>query len=493
MKRTGWTFPAGSNLRAALTPLLALLAFAPGVCAAASARPQTGGTLRVQIGQYIVGAIDPRQIQSGGPQSAAAERVESLVFDRLVRLDEQGNVQPALAISWQHDAQFKRWQFRLRDGVKFSDGTPLTAPVAAMSLQQLLGISFDVSASSDSVVIQSENSLPELPATLALGRYFIFHSGEHDALAGTGPFTEITHEMSGSGERIVFAANESCWAGRPFLDRINLVVNGDSEQRVNAIAFGPADVVELPAAQVRRAGQRGIRTASSEAIELFALVVDSARAAVNDARVRQAISLSIDRASIADVILQKQAAPAGGLLPNWISGYAHLFPPVFDVPRGKEQLAAAARELSRLTPLVLNYDSGDADARAIADRVAVNLREVGIKLQVSGQSADGKPKAPQPDLRLVRVRVSSPDRAAALSGMLRALGEPTGSSTGSVEQDFLAERAAIDAFRVIPLVHVSESYGLSPQVRDWMAPRWGGWNLADVWIAAPAAAGGAKP
>ncbi len=491
MKRIGWTFPAGSSSRAALAPLLALLVFAPGAGAAPSTRPQTGGTLRVQIGERI-GAIDPRQIPSAGSQAAAAERVDSLVFDRLVRLDERGNVQPALAISWQHDAQFKRWQFRLREGVKFSDGTPLTAPVAAMSLQQLLGISFDVSASSDSVVIQSENSLPDLPATLALGRYFIFRSGERDALAGTGPFTETAHEAIGSSERIVFAANESCWAGRPFVNQIELMTNGTSEQRVNAIAFGQADVVDLPAAQVRRAGQRGIRAASSDAIELFALVADSSRAAIGDARVRQAISLSIDRTSIADVILQKQAAPAGGLLPNWISGYAHLFSAEFDVARGKEHLAASGRELSRLTPLVLNYDSGDADARAIADRVAVNLREVGIKVQVAAQSADGKSKASAPDLRLVRVRVSSPDRAAALSEMLRALGEPT-ASTGSVEQDFLAERAAVDAFRVIPLVHVSESYGLSPQVRDWMAPRWGGWNLDDVWLAAPAAGGDGKP
>jgi ABC-type transport system substrate-binding protein len=222
------------------------------------------------------------------------------------------------------------------------------------------------------------------------------------------------------------------------------------------------------------------------------MVVDASRAAVSDARVRQAISLSIDRASISGVILQKQATPAGGLLPNWISGYAHLFPPVFDAARGKQQLAASGRELSRLTPLVLNYDSGDADARAIVDRVAVNLREVGIKVQVAAQSADGKSKASAPDLRLVRVRVASPDRASALSELLRTLGEPSESS-GSVEQDFLAERAAVDAFRVIPLVHVSESYGLSPQVRDWMAPRWGGWNLADVWLAAPVAAGGGKP
>ena len=124
-----------------------------------------------------IASIDPRQWPSAPAQAAAAERVDSLVFDRLVRLDEHGTLQPALAISWQHDAQSKRWQFRLRDGVKFSDGSPLTPPIAAMALQQLLGASFDVSATSDSVVIQAEHSLPDLPTELATGRYFIFHAG----------------------------------------------------------------------------------------------------------------------------------------------------------------------------------------------------------------------------------------------------------------------------------------------------------------------------
>ena len=112
---------------------------------------------------------------------------------------------------------------------------------------------------------------------------------------------------------------------------------------------------------------------------------DASRPAVQDARLRQAISLSIDRASIADVILQKQGVAAGGLLPNWISGYAHLFPRCSDLPRAKDLLAASGRELSRSMPLVLFYDSSDAEARAVADRVAVNLREVGIMVQVSGQ------------------------------------------------------------------------------------------------------------
>lgn len=488
MKRIVCLFRAGNSLPLVVAALLALGAAATGPNAAASTRPQPGGTLRVQMNERIA-TIDPRQWPASTAASAAAERIDSLVFDRLVRLDEHGTPQPALAVSWQHDPQMKRWQFRLRDGVKFSDGAPLTPLIAAMALQQLLGASFDVSATPDSVVIQAEHSLPDFPAELATGRYFIFHSLEDNSLTGTGPFRVAEWPAPGGSAKAAFVASESCWAGRPFVDRIEIEMGVDFAQQANTISFGQADVVELPASEVRRAAQRGTRTASSDPVELFALVFDASRPAVQDARLRQAVSLSLDRASIADVILQRQGIVAGGLLPNWISGTAHLFPAVSDLPRAKELLAATGREPSRSMPLVLTYDSGDAEAHAVADRVAVNLREVGILVRVSGQMMDAGGKIAAADLRLIRHRLSAPIPAAALSELLNSLGEPS-TDLETMEQIYAAERAPIDAFRVIPLVHVSESYGLSPQVRDWMAPRWGGWDLADVWLGPQSAAGG---
>jgi ABC-type transport system substrate-binding protein len=356
-------------------------------------------------------------------------------------------------------------------------------------LQQSLGNSFDVSANSDSVVILSDRSVPDLPLRLASGRNYVFHAGEDGSLAGTGPFRFTAIEEVGAATMMLFDANDSCWAGRPFLDKIGLVLGVDFPQQANAISFGQADVVELPASEVRRTAQRGVRTVSSEPVELFALVLDTSRPAVQDARLRQAISLSIDRASIADVILQRQGVVAGGMLPNWISGYAHLFPVSSDLPRAKELLAASGHELSHSKPLVLFYDSSDAEARAVADRVVVNLREVGIMVQVSGQTLNGKTKPAAADLHLVRHRLAAPDPAAALSELLNSLGE-TSTDLETAEQIYAAERAPIDAFRVIPLVHVSESYGLSPQVRDWMAPRWGGWRLEDVWLGPPSESGG---
>jgi peptide/nickel transport system substrate-binding protein len=491
MKRIVCHFRAGNSLRGALFALLALGAVAIPASAAASTRPRRGGTLRVQISGRI-DAMDPRMWPSSAEQAAIAERLDGLVFDRLIRLDERGELRPALAISWQHDDQAKRWQFRLREGVNFSDGVALTPPIAAMALQQLLGASFDVSATADSVVIQSEHSLPDLPAELATGRYFIFHTGDSNSLAGTGPFKQTTLESVGRAAQLVFVANDTCWAGRPFVDGISVSMNVDIAQQANAIAFGQADIVELPASEVRRAAQRGVRTASSDPVELLALVFDASRPVAQDALLRQAISLAIDRASIADVILQRQGIAAGALLPNWISGYAHLLPATSDAQRARELLASSARQLSHAAPLVLFYDSSDAEARAAADRVAVNLREVGIAVQVSGQVADGKSKAPVVDVRLKRFRLDSPDPSLALAGVLKSLGEDS-ADLGTLEQMFAAERAPVEAFRVIPLAHVSESYGLSPRVRDWIAPRWGGWDLADVWLAPQPAAGGNSP
>ena len=457
--------------------------------AAASTSPQFGGILRVQISEHVAN-IDPRQWPSDSLSAAAAEKVASLVFDRLVRFDDHGVPQPALAVSWQHDAEARRWQFRLREGVKFTDGSPLTPERAAMALQQLLGITFDVSATSDSVVIQADQSMPDLPAELAAGRYFIFHTAVDGALAGTGPFA-VAESPTDSVSKIVFVANEMCWAGRPFVDKIELTMGVDPQQQANVIEFGQADVVELHASQARHIAQRGVRVTSSDPVDFFALRFDMARPAVQDARLREAISRAIDRASVADVVLQRQGVPAGSLLPNWLSGYAFLFPCAMDLAQAKQLLTATEREFSRSAPLVLVYDSADAESRAVAERVAVNIKEAGIGVQLSGQNMGNATKG---DMRLVRQRIASPDIAVALPALLVALGEPS-AAMETPEQQYAAERAPIDAFRIIPLVHVSESYGLSPQVRDWMPPRWGGWRLEDVWLAAATApaAGGPTP
>ncbi len=485
MKRTGWRFFVAARSLAGRVVLPFVLASCLALPARAATRPHYGGTLRVEM-RARVNSLDPREWPADATAAAAAERLALLVFERLVRRDEGGQLQPALAIAWQHDAESKRWQFRLRAEVKFHDGTPLTAHRAAAALQPLLGNALRVSVSGEWLVIQSDRAVPDLPAELARGPYFIFHASQ-DGLAGTGAF-RIAEWRPRS--RLVLAANEGCWAGRPFVDSIAVEMGVSAAQQLMDLELGKADVVELLPEQVRRAAQSRARTWSSAPVELFALVFDARRPAAQDAGLRQAIALSIDRASIFNVLLQKQGEAAGGLLPQWLSGYAFLFSTAADSERAKQLRG----KVSRAHPLSLVYDSDDALGRAVAERVAVNAREAGIAVQASGA---GSPGTAEGDVRLVRLRLEAPEPRTALAALLAVLGqaEALPADAAAPEQLYAAERAVVESYRVVPVAHVMETYGLSSRVKNWMPRRWGGWRLEEAWVdtASPAAAGGEKP
>src|SRR5271156_5558535 len=116
MRRTGFRLLAASSL---------LLA----VVAGAATRPHYGGTLHVCL-RATPGSLDPSQAEWAG-----SVNLFRLLFDTLVTLDDQGRPQAALASAWEAGSGSQRWQFTLRRGVTFSDGTPLTPDLAATSLR----------------------------------------------------------------------------------------------------------------------------------------------------------------------------------------------------------------------------------------------------------------------------------------------------------------------------------------------------------------------
>ncbi len=469
MKRIVLVFLAGVSLLAAL-PLRA------------ETRPHYGGALRVELRERVA-SLDPREWPADTREAAAAEKLASLVFERLVRLDENGRPQPALAIWWQKDTQAKRWEFRLRPGVVFDDGTPLTADAVAAAWRLVRSTGPAATGSGDTLVIQSDQPMPDLPAELARGRDFIFRVTPDGRLAGTGPF-RITEWQPRS--RLVLAANENHWAGRPFLDSITVGLGISPQQQMIDLELGRADVVELAPEQIRRAALAGTRTWSSLPVELLALEFDVNRPAVQDARGREALALAIDRGAIWSVLLQRQGEAATSLLPQWLSGYAFLFRTERDL-----NLARQLHELVRATgPLVLVYDVADAQARTVADRIVVDAREAGIAVQVSAAGTGAY------DARLVRRRFAAVEPGAALAELASAFGlaEMVRLNNPSPEQVYAAERALLEMYRVVPLAYVPESCALSARVRNWMPAHWGDWRLEDAWLdaSAPPPAGG-KP
>ncbi len=425
-------------------------------------RPRYGGTLRVEM-QAAARALDPAE---------SPRRLAALVFERLVRLDARGRPQPALALAWQSSPGLRRWQFHLRPGVKFQDGSPLN-PAAVVASLAASSSGWTAAPLPDGVVIRSEHPLPDLLSELAAARNSIVQRAPGVAPSGTGPFRIAQWE---SEHRAVFSANEEYWDGRPFLDSIAVQMGRSPQQQILDLELGRADLVELSPAEVRRASQGGMKLWSSAPVTLLAIVFDPGAGA--DARLREALGLSIDRAAIHSVLLQKQGEPAVGLLPEWLSGYAFLFRTPRDAARARQLVAALPPSAA---PLTLGYDGSDPLARPIVERIAVNAREAGIRTQIA-------PQTPKPDLRLVRVRIPSIRPDAALAGLAVSLGLADAAGfpdPASPEVCYEAERALIENFRVIPLVHLPEIYASRPAVKTWQTPglsKTGEWRLEDVWL-----------
>ena len=489
----------------------ALLAAAATAGGAVS--PRYGGTLRIELHAASI-SLDPREWQAGSLEAAANEKLAALVFERLVSLDNYGRFQPVLATEWSHDASNKRWQFAIRAGVKFSDGSPLTASEVATALQPLLPATQQVSASANAIVIQSASSVPDLLDQLASGRYFVYRVLATGALAGSGPFvsgeapvgagqigekssassrSEISDGVtlrSGAGH-VFFRANEDAWSGRPFLDAIDVTLGVPPLRALFDLQLGKADLIELAPDLVPRAEQANLRVWTSEPVTLFALRFDGVQTAASDIHVREALALSLDRGTMASVLLQKQAEPAAALLPQWLSGYAFLFNVDTNLERAKDlRRALSAGEAA--APLRLHVDPPGDLAKLLGERVAVNARQAGILVQVLNRpaarasAAPPAPSEPRSGVHLFAWRYSSLSSRAELDSMIAAYNlndssEANPTST-DYEQLYIRERRIVEEWRVLPLVTEAESAGLGQRVRDWMPERWGEWHLADVWL-----------
>jgi Bacterial extracellular solute-binding proteins, family 5 Middle len=486
----------------------------------AATHPRYGGTLRVELHATSV-SIDPREWRAGSLESAANEKLAALVFERLVELDNYGRFQPVLATEWSHDSSYKRWRFLIRTGVKFSDGPVLTVEDIVRALQPLLPATEQISSSGNAIVVQSSTPIPDLLEQFASGRYFVYRVLAGGALVGTGPFllaeTAASAGLSETasrtgGSHVLFRANEESWSGRPFLNAIDVVLGVPPLRAMFDLQLGKADLIEVSPELVPRANQAGLRLWTSEPVKLYALRFDDAQHAASDVRLREAFSLALDRGTMANVLLQKQAEPAAALLPQWLSGYAFLFNVDTNLERAKAlRRALPANEAAGGEPLRLRVDPGDL-AKLLGERVAVNARQASILVQVinrpiaragASTAVSTAPSSSEPasGVHLFAWHYSSLSPRVELDSLFAAynLTEPsevnaTSSTTNSAtnnalnsdhEQLYARERRVLEERRVLPLVVQAETVGLASTVRDWMPARWGEWHLADVWLETP--------
>ncbi len=399
------TFSASTRLR----NLAAALAILLGGSAQAA-------ELRVGLGSTVT-AIDPLFYVIGSNSALARN-----VFDALINQDDQQRLIPALATAWRA-IDDTTWEFTLRQGVTFHDGTPFTAEDVAASIRRIPNIRNSPSSflpfvrpiktvtvvGPHTIRFETHGPFPLLPSNLSRisihpARFETavledFNAGR--AAIGTGPFKFVSFTP---GDRIVVERNPAYWGGAPAWERVTFRIVATDSARVAGLLAGDLDVIEnVPTqdiARLRRGGQVQIATATSNRV--MYLHLDTARErspfvanaegqpgpnVLRDLRVRQAISRAIDRAGLVERIMDGQGVPAAQLVPQGYFGYA----PSLAVQPGDRNAARALLEQAglpqgfRLTIHAPNdrYPNDDQQAQAIAQM----LSRAGIQTQVVVQPA----------------------------------------------------------------------------------------------------------
>jgi len=451
MRLTGLRLLVGSSLLCALS-------------ARGAVRPHYGGTLHVEMRTAPM-SLDPAE--SNQPDWPGSRNLFSLLFETLGSLDEQSKPEPALASSWQAEPGNQRWQFFLRHGITFQDGTAVTPEAVATSLRRT-NPTWKVFSEGEAIIIERDSPTPDLPVELTLPRNSIVKR-EGGRVSGTGPFAVLQWDP---GKKLSLTARDDYWDGRAFLDTIEIAMGKSFREQMISFDLGKAQLIEIAPEQAHRAAAEGRRVLSSAPVELIALVFTRDPQSPADGRQRQALALSIDRDLLSTVVLQGGGEPTGGLLPNWITGYGFLFPASINL-----ELARQVRsEIPHTTAWTLGYDATDPTARVIAERIVLNARDAGLGIQIA--SASGV------DLRIVRIPLISLDARIALGELAAGLGFPQPKfGSNSIDDLYSAESKLLQSQRVIPLLHVRAEYGVAGTVRNWRTARDGSWDLPSVWLA----------
>jgi peptide/nickel transport system substrate-binding protein len=322
-----------------------------------------------------VTSLDPH-FHNLSPNSSMAKHV----FESLTAMDEQQKIKPGLAESWRA-LDDTTWEFRLRKGVKWHDGSDFTAEDVIATLKRIPNVpnspsSFAIytrpikeATAQDKLTLRLKTDKPHplLPNDLVAIHIVPkrvaesaatndFNSGK--AMIGTGPYKYAEYV---AGDRVVLTLNDKYWGQKPSSAKVRFRMITNSAARVAALLAGDVQMIEgVPTADIPKLSKDGrVVVASAVSNRIIYLHMDTAREKnspfvtdvsgkpleanpLRDPRVRKALSKMVDRNAIVSRIMEGQAQAAGQLLPETFFGTSKKLKAEKYDPDGAKKLLAEA-------------------------------------------------------------------------------------------------------------------------------------------------------
>jgi peptide/nickel transport system substrate-binding protein len=381
--------------------LILLVVCAAALPAASSPTPTRGGTLVVGVTGKM-SSLDPVK----GNAFLWEGNVVLAIYDRLLRIDKDGNFVPELATSWKFSDDKLKLTFKLRRGVVFHDGTPFDAEAARFNLARLMDkkdatqvytwftdmTSVDVM---DKQTVQITLSKPNaeiltlltskagfIVSPTALKKYgdeFTRHP------TGTGPF-KFVEEVP--GDHVTLARNENYWqkgADRkslPYLDGLTVRIITDDSVRLVQLQTGTIQLMQAVPAESMDAVRKDtrFRLGPTPQANVYRMYINFGRGVFKNLAVRQAINYAFDRKQMADVLVPGQGFTPPFYIPETDPYYSSYTPYSYDVAKAKALLAQAGYPNGLETTMIVISREPDL---TIGPVVQSYLEAIGIKTKIN--------------------------------------------------------------------------------------------------------------
>ncbi|WP_207791824.1 ABC transporter substrate-binding protein [Siccirubricoccus phaeus] len=389
-----------------------------GALAAAAAVPaqaQGETVLRVAMTLSDIPYLGGQPDQGGeGWRFVGVTLYDSLVGWDLTQRDKPSTLIPGLATGWEADPGDRRiWTFRLREGVRFHDGSPFDADAVVWNMRKLMDPQapqydarqnaqtygrmnlIDRVEKAEAHAVRIVTKAPDAMVPWYFGRIMMSSPGQWEKLgrswdaylrnpAGIGPWK---FDRLVPRQRLELVKNTEYWnpARVPKTDRLVLLPIPDANTRTAALLSGQCDFIEAPppdaTARLKAAGMQIVTNAYQHIWPWFLSRVDGAP--TTDLRVRRALNLAIDREGIAG-LLQGFGAPAVGNVPP---GHPWFGTPSwrirYDPEEAKKLLAEAGygpRNPLRLRVTISASGSGQMQPQLMNEAMQEMLRAVNVEV-----------------------------------------------------------------------------------------------------------------
>ncbi|MBE2316336.1 ABC transporter substrate-binding protein [Solirubrobacter sp. CPCC 204708] len=357
-----------------------------------------GGTVRVAVGQRA-GNLDPHDY-------AGLFQVQDLLFEGLVKYDRGGEIAPSLAESWEVSEDGLTYTFKLREGVKFTDGTPVDAEAVEWNFKrwagkedtEWLGLSrvFKAMKVVDPMTFELtlEQAYPPALQELAyirpvrlLSPQSVDAEGLYTKPVGTGAWVLEKSDRNGAS----FNRNEDYWGTKPKPARLELDVIPDAQTRLSALRAGDVDIIGgeftaplTPRNALALKNAANVKLVNETGTGTLVLAFNEAKAPFNDQRLRTAVNKVIDRKAIAKALYFGFGEPAGNLFPESVpfSGARQEIPAVDKAAAAQLVKAAGYGPGKPLKVTLLSSEDAIPGGRAMAEVIQSAVKEIGIQVEV---------------------------------------------------------------------------------------------------------------